>query len=73
MRIKDAINKVLWSEDKSNFTLVIRDRVKGSVEIPFNRIQRVDNNYVYLDDDEVIPVHRVLEIRKGKEIYWSRY
>ncbi|BCU71482.1 DUF504 domain-containing protein [Stygiolobus caldivivus] len=75
MRIKDAINRVLWSEkDKSSFSLVIRDREKGSSNIPFDVIERVDNTYIYLKDSEdVIPLHRVLEIRKGKDLYWSRY
>ena len=75
MRIKDAINRVLWSEkEESKFILVIRDRAKGSSEIPFERIERVDNTYIYLrDTEDVIPLHRVIEIRKEGKLYWSRY
>ncbi len=74
-RIKDAINMVLWKyrNEVSEFTLVISDRFIINAEIPFNQIERVDNYYIYLTDgDTVIPIHRVIEIkRKGKTI-WRR-
>lgn len=73
IRIKDAINRVLWYEkDKDEFSLIIRDREKGSDEISFTRILRVDNAYIYLDDDTVIPLHRVIEIRYKGKLYWRR-
>ncbi|MDT7876434.1 DUF504 domain-containing protein [Sulfolobaceae archaeon RB850M] len=73
MRIKDAINRVLWYEkDKDGFSIIIRDREKGSDEISFRRILRVDNTYIYLDDDTVIPLHRVIEIRYKGKLYWRR-
>jgi uncharacterized protein (UPF0248 family) len=73
IRIKDAINRVLWYEkDKDGFSIIIRDREKGSDEISFRRILRVDNTYIYLDDDTVIPLHRVIEIRYKGKLYWRR-
>ncbi|WP_048054429.1 DUF504 domain-containing protein [Sulfolobus acidocaldarius] len=74
MRIKDAINKVFWTESSSldKFTLILRDRKKGSIEVPFPDISSVDNNYIYLKDDTIIPLHRVIEIRKGNETWWRR-
>jgi len=75
LRIKEAINMVLWKhhDEVDLFTLVILDRFKGITEIPFKEIERVDNYYVYLRDEEtVIPVHRVLEIRKGRSRVWRR-
>jgi uncharacterized protein (UPF0248 family) len=73
IRIKDAINRVLWyEEDKDGFSIIIRDREKGSDEISFKRILRVDNTYIYLDDDTVIPLHRVIEIRYKGKLYWRR-
>ncbi|MFP3217826.1 DUF504 domain-containing protein [Acidianus hospitalis] len=74
-RIKDAINMVLWKyKDKvSEFTLVISDRFTVNAEIPFDKIERVDNYYIYLTDGEtVIPIHRVLEIRRNGRTIWSR-
>lgn len=74
MRIKDAINKVLYSDKKrEDIVLVIRDRVKGSAEIPFSQIERVDNYYIYLKDGEtVIPLHRAIEIREKGKVLWRR-
>ncbi|MCY0884170.1 MAG: RNA repair domain-containing protein [Acidianus infernus] len=74
-RIKDVINMVLWKyKDKvSEFTLVISDRFLVNAEIPFDKIERVDNYYIYLTDGEtVIPIHRVLEIRRNGKTIWSR-
>ena len=74
MRIKDAINRILYSnKKKEDVFLVIRDRVKGMAEIPFSQIERVDNYYIYLKDGEtVIPLHRVIEIREKGETLWRR-
>ncbi|BFH73771.1 RNA repair domain-containing protein [Sulfurisphaera javensis] len=74
MRIKEAIIKIIYTQtDKSRFSLVIRDRIKGTDEIPFSSIERVDNYYLYLNDGEtVIPLHRVIEIKEDGKIIWKR-
>ncbi|BFI74891.1 DUF504 domain-containing protein [Sulfurisphaera ohwakuensis] len=74
MRIKDAINKIFYTrKDVSEIYLIIRDRVKGTSEIPFSNIERVDNYYIYLNDNEtIIPLHRVIEIREKDKILWKR-
>jgi uncharacterized protein (UPF0248 family) len=79
MRIKDAINKILWTtkerKELEKYQLIITDRVNpiGYKEIPFTNILRVDNNYVYVKSGEnvtAIPIHRVIKIVKcGEEIY----
>ncbi|MCI4437188.1 MAG: DUF504 domain-containing protein [Ignisphaera sp.] len=79
MRIKDAINKILWTtkerEELEKYQLIITDRVDpmGYKEIPFTNISHVDNNYVYIKNGEnitAIPIHRVIKIIKcGEEIY----
>ena len=74
MRIKDAINRILYSDrNKDDIVLVIRDRIKGSAVIPFSQIERVDKYYVYLKNGEtVIPLHRVIEIRDKGVVVWKR-
>ncbi|ABP95069.1 MULTISPECIES: DUF504 domain-containing protein [Metallosphaera] len=73
MTIKDELNRILWTRrDLENYSVLIVDRFKGLVEIPFPRIERVDNTYIYLDDDTVIPIHRVMEIRMKGQVIWSR-
>ncbi|QKQ99591.1 DUF504 domain-containing protein [Metallosphaera tengchongensis] len=72
--IRDAINRVIWSgEDLKSFTIVVRDRVKVVAEIPFTDLEAVDRHYLYLKDGNVIPLHRVLEIRRNDETLWHRY
>jgi len=86
MRIKEAINKILWSiEKKEEYFLVIIDRMSSSgyTYIPFSHIRRVDNNYVYVcrdicsndlnDFETAIPIHRVVRIeRRNGDVVWSR-
>ncbi len=86
MKIKEAINKILWSiEKKEEYFLIIVDRMSsfGYTYIPFSRIRRVDNNYVYICEDicsndlhsfeKAIPIHRVVRIEKNDgNIIWSR-
>ncbi|MDT7862718.1 MAG: RNA repair domain-containing protein [Saccharolobus sp.] len=75
MRIKDAINMVLWKykDNISEFKLIIYDRYVSIAEIPFEQIERVDNYYIYLKDGEtVIPIHRVIEIKRGEYAIWRR-
>ncbi|ARM74836.1 DUF504 domain-containing protein [Acidianus manzaensis] len=75
MKIKEAINMIIWKykDRKEDFQLVIRDRFVNEVEIPFKDIQRVDNNYIYLYNETIIPLHRVLRIKKGNITIWRRY
>ena len=79
MRIKDAINMVMWKyKDKlDDYVIVIKDRFSesGIEEIPFSSIERIDNNYIYLlEEDIVIPLHRVLMIKRKSDnaLVWKR-
>lgn len=66
---------VLWKykDNISEFKLIIYDRYVSIAEIPFEQIERVDNYYIYLKDGEtVIPIHRVIEIRRGEHTIWRR-
>ncbi len=86
MRIKEAINRILWGvERKEDYFLVIVDRVSSSgyTYIPFSHIKHVDNNYVYVcretcsntssGSETVIPMHRVIRIeRRNGDIVWNR-
>ncbi len=80
MRIRDAINRILWKyrEALENYYLVIVDRldVSGFKRIPFKYIHSVDNHYVYVNNGTVIiaiPIHRVVMIEDVRgEVIWSR-
>ena len=74
--VKEAVNYVLWARkgELQFFRLVVVDRLSstGLAEIPFESIEGIDNNYVYLNDGTVIPNHRVVGIKKGESYIWKR-
>ncbi|QGA53210.1 DUF504 domain-containing protein [Sulfolobus sp. E5-1-F] len=79
MKIKDAINMVRWKyeENLDDYVILIKDRLTetGLKEISFSEIYTIDNNYLYLKhEDIVIPLHRVLMIRRKSDnaLIWKR-
>ncbi len=74
--IRDALSWLLWAKRDELFLykIVIVDRLSpnGIVEIPADFVERADRNYVYMKDGTVIPVHRVLGIKKGDSYVWKR-
>lgn len=81
MRIREAINMVLWKyrDHLDEFLLVIEDRLTGLGYrcIPFTDILRVDKRYVYIGGGNtltnLIPIHRVLRIvKRSGEVVWER-
>lgn len=78
MNIRDAINRVIWKEKEriTEYVLIIKDRISstGVSEIPFENIDKVDRNYIYLNDNTTIPIHRVLMIRRKSDhkVVWKR-
>ncbi|ADX83908.1 DUF504 domain-containing protein [Saccharolobus islandicus] len=80
MKIKDAVNMIRWKyrEKIDDYVVIIIDRLteNGLKEILFNEIDAVDNNYLYLKSEEntVIPLHRVLMIKRKSDnaLIWKR-
>ncbi len=76
-KIREVLNKIKWTEkDPNNFSILYVDR--GSPddrkEISFERIKEIRGSYFLLDNDVVIPFHRIILIKnkETKEIYWRR-
>ncbi|MEM1541516.1 MAG: RNA repair domain-containing protein [Ignisphaera sp.] len=81
MKIKEAINRIIWKHRDSleEFLIVIIDRMTttGYRYIPFSCIKNADNNYIYVSNEVnefiAIPIHRVIRIeKKNGEIVWKR-
>lgn len=78
MRIKEAINMILWKykDNIKDYEIIILDRKSpdGISSISFESLKGVDNNYLYLNDEIVIPIHRIIMIRRkiDNSIIWSR-
>lgn len=78
-RIRQEVNRVLYSGDPSRYVIVYidRDPFTGRQrlrELPADRVAGVNEWAMLLDDgDTVIPLHRVVEIRdRSGRVTWSR-
>ncbi|MEB3806027.1 MAG: RNA repair domain-containing protein [Desulfurococcales archaeon] len=78
-RIKQEINKLLYSGGGNDYTIMYIDRTREAgarlKSLPLNRVKKVTEWAVYLDDEEtVIPLHRIVEIRDSEGVVvWRRY
>lgn len=76
-RIKQEINKLIYTS-KSSYRIVFIDRTRETGarlrELPVERIERVTEWAIYLDDgDTVIPLHRIVEVRDEDGVtVWRR-
>ncbi len=75
--IRNMVNKILWSDDKDQYTLVVVDRLTptGLREIPGGCVERVDRAYIYLgcgEEGTIIPIHRVVMVKYKGAAIWSR-
>lgn len=75
--IRNMVNKILWSDDRGQYTLVVVDRLTptGLREIAGDCVERVDRTYIYLgcgEEGAVIPIHRVVMVKYRGVAVWSR-
>jgi len=76
--IRQKINMARYSDDPSEYIIVYIDRDPYSgprlAELPASRIKAVSEWAMHLDDDwTVIPLHRVVEIRRTDgSLVWRR-
>ena len=76
-RIREAVNRVLYSRDPGRYVILYRHRrPDGSetlAEIDPRWIERVDQWAVHLAMGETIPLHRIVEIRdRSGRLIWRR-
>ena len=74
MKVKEVLDKFKWHPDYdiSKVTIVYIDRPKGFSEIRGDEIEKAGYKFLYLKSGLMIPVHRVVEIRYGKEVVWRK-
>jgi len=73
--IREWVNRVLYAGGGYQIMYVDRDPVAGERlrRLEVERIVRVTGWAVYLDDDSVIPLHRIVEVRDHEgRVVWSR-
>jgi uncharacterized protein (UPF0248 family) len=73
--IWNLINRIIWSDDKQSYFVIIVDRLERSRErlISGNEIRKVySNGLIELIDGGLIPIHRVIEIRYKDKVLFTR-
>jgi len=73
--IAGILNKIKWSkEDLRRFTIVVVDRVSptGLKEIPLSNNVAIKKDRLIINEKVVIPIHRVVAVKRDGEIVWSR-
>ena len=77
--IRDMVNRIIWSNDKDLYSIVVIDRLApgGKSVISGKCIKKVSRGFIIVSchgfENSMIPLHRVVEIRKDSTILWSRY
>jgi uncharacterized protein (UPF0248 family) len=76
-RIREAINRAIHTGMAHRLRVVYRHRVEGVgerlVEIPLSMVVKVDSWALHLAGGDVIPLHRVVELRDEKgRVVWRR-
>ncbi|MEB3816515.1 MAG: RNA repair domain-containing protein [Desulfurococcales archaeon] len=76
--IRQQINKILYSNKKEKYIIYYIDRPPGMgitrlASVNASRVIKATEWAMILDDDTVIPLHRVVEIRdESGRLVWSR-
>ncbi len=74
-KIKEAVKRILWDEKRGEYTIIITDRLsdQGYREIRGDSIEKITVfDQVVLKDGTVIPLHRILIVKKGESILVDR-
>jgi len=73
--IAGILNKIKWSgEDLRSYAIVVVDRVSptGIKEIPLSNNIAIKKDRLVVNEKVVIPIHRVVAVKKDGEVIWSR-
>ncbi len=74
MTIRELLNKFKWHPDYDfgKVVVVYIDRPKGLSELRGDEIEEIGHKFLYLRSGVAIPMHRIVEIRYGKEVVWKK-
>jgi len=73
--IAGVLNKIKWSKnDLMKYSIVIIDRVSpsGLKEIVLGENVVIKKDRLIINGETVIPIHRVIAVKKSGEVIWSR-
>ena len=77
MMLQDILGKLNWSGELKECEIVIRHRGAPNDElaVPGSKITEVKRSYFSYISEEgevTIPMHRILEVRKKREVLWKK-
>lgn len=85
MSIRDILNMFKWHPNYNFKKVTIRyiDRPKGTSTLKGEDIEDIGHKFIYLklksepedkfvEQTEVIPIHRITEIRYNNKVYWKK-
>ena len=74
--IREKLNQILWSRDPRDYEVIFIHRgAPGNLKrVRCDRITETAPRHFVIDDDTIVPYHRVVEIRriKGGETLWRK-
>jgi len=73
--IAGILSKIKWSKDDlMKYTIVVIDRVSpsGLKEIVLGENVIIKKDRLIINGETVIPIHRVIAVKKSGEVIWSR-
>ncbi|MBD3248498.1 DUF504 domain-containing protein [Candidatus Woesearchaeota archaeon] len=76
--IQDILNQIKWDKrlDPKDFKIGYEDKIlKKIIEIPYNSIKDIENNFMVIEKDNKeidIPLHRIRSVKQKDKIIWKR-
>lgn len=72
--IREILNMFKWHPqyDFQKVTVAYIDRPKGLSVFHASDIIDIGHKFIYLKDDVVIPIHRIMEIKYDNQSFWRR-
>ena len=75
--IHELLNKIKWDkrENPNDYFIFYYDRIlKKLMQIPYNKIKRIEGSFMVLDNEEEsnVPLHRIRKVAKNKFVIWER-
>jgi len=73
--IRDLLNKIKWDkrQNPKDFTIFYFDRItKENKEIKYASIKKIEDNFLILDEETNIPLHRIRLVKRKNITVWKR-
>jgi len=72
--VREILNMLKWHPDYefNEVSIVFIDRPKGFSEVDAKEVEDIGHKFIYLKDDVMIPIHRIVEIKYHGKSFWRK-